>query len=521
MGNKSSKAAGGTSASPCGSCKGKDRETAAGTTTTTVSSGNGPAKTGDGNIVIAERTPDATKAQEPTAAPELETASVSDQSTAALETAPETTSAAPEQPTTAPETALETTSAPEQPTTAPETAPETTSATPEQPTAVPEPETVSSPEQPAASAAEQPATDGVASPPTEVQEFSIADRKLKLGTAEDVREHVEFIRAHRQLKIVALNGNTFGVDAAKALAEAVDGLEDIEEFHLNDGFTGRMKEEVHICVEAFAHVLKTKEKLRRVDFSDNAFGPVGAKAVAILLEKAGGLEELILNNNGLGPEGGRIIAQALLDVQGRNEAAERASALRRLEIGRNRLENGSAELMSQALRAHGRLEEISLPQNGIRPEGVAELCHGIAGNPALIKLNLQDNTFTTVGSQALAVALGKLDALQTLNIGDCLLGSQGCDMIVDALAAAACPLESLNLQYNEMSEEGVKNIIRHLDKFAHLKVLMLNGNSFNPVGEAATELKETLKRVERRDMLDSWSDMEWYSEDDDEDDDEE
>lgn len=307
---------------------------------------------------------------------------------------------------------------------------------------------------------------------TQNLEFSIADRKLKLSTAQDVQEHVEFIKANPQLKVIALNGNTFGVDAAKALAEAINTLEDVEEFYLNDGFTGRMKEEVHLCVEAFAQVLKTKPKLTKVDFSDNAFGPVGAKAVAVLLSGSTSLSQLILNNNGLGPEGGRIIAQALVNVQKTDSGAGRSSSLRRLEIGRNRLENGSSELMSEAFRVHGLLEEISLPQNGIRPEGVVELSKGIAASPNLIKLNMQDNTFTTVGSTAFATALTKLSRLQTLNIGDCLLGSQGCNMVIDALAATGCSLESLNLQYNEMNEEGVRNLIDRVDGWERVPMVL-------------------------------------------------
>ncbi|PJF19839.1 Rna1p [Paramicrosporidium saccamoebae] len=346
-----------------------------------------------------------------------------------------------------------------------------------------------------------------------LQELSIANQKLKLNSADDVAEYVATIKANPGLKTVKLNGNTLGVDASKALAEALAGCDSIEEFYLNDCFTGRMKEEVHVAVEAFGQVLKNKSTLRVVDYSDNAFGPVGAKAAAVLLSEATGLQELILNNNGLGPEGGKIIAQSLLNCQKLNIDAGKQSSLRRVEIGRNRLENGSSALMGEAFKSHGLLKEIALPQNGIRPEGIAELSNGIAANPTLIQLNLQDNTFTSTGSQAFARALKQLKSLKVLNIGDCLLGSDGCEMVITSLASSQCPIELLNLQYNEMDEQGLEHLTKNLHEFTSLKVLMLNGNCFNPTGTAADALKEALQTEQRADILDNWSDMEFYSED--------
>lgn len=354
----------------------------------------------------------------------------------------------------------------------------------------------------------------------ELTEYSLANKKLKLTCAEDVKEHVEIIKANPRLRVIALNGNTFGVDAAKALSEAFSGLECIEEMYLYDCFTGRMKEEVHVAVEAFNHVLKTKSTLKLIDYSDNAFGPIGAKAMAVLLSEATTLRELVLNNNGLGPEGGKIIAQALIDCQKRNIDSNKKSSLRRVEIGRNRLENGSSSLMSEAFKAHGLLEEIALPQNGIRPEGIVELSKGISSNPDLVKVNLQDNTFTSTGAKAFAKAIEGLKNLKVLNIGDCLLGNDGCEMIISSLKSSECPIESFNLQYNEMNEKGLEHLISILPHLATVKVLMLNGNCFNPEGETADSLRELLQRDERIEILDTWSDMEYYSDEEEEEDEE-
>jgi len=70
-----------------------------------------------------------------------------------------------------------------------------------------------------------------------------------------------------------------------------------------------------------------------------------------------------------------------------------------------------------------KLVEIRLPQNGIRPEGCAELVRALGQLPNLEVLDLQDNTFTNSASKVLAETLAKWHKLRVLNVGDCLLGA--------------------------------------------------------------------------------------------------
>lgn len=68
------------------------------------------------------------------------------------------------------------------------------------------------PEEPAAVVEETPA---------EPTEFSLAGKALKLDTAEDVAEIVEQIKSLKNLQKLSFVGNTFGIDASKAIAEAM------------------------------------------------------------------------------------------------------------------------------------------------------------------------------------------------------------------------------------------------------------------------------------------------------------
>lgn len=51
--------------------------------------------------------------------------------------------------------------------------------------------------------------------------FSIVGKGLKLNTADDVKEFVDTIHQMDDLQVIKLSGNTLGVEASQALAEAL------------------------------------------------------------------------------------------------------------------------------------------------------------------------------------------------------------------------------------------------------------------------------------------------------------
>ena len=80
--------------------------------------------------------------------------------------------------------------------------------------------------------------------------------------------------------------------------------------------------------------------------------------------------------------------------------------------------------MHTVLPRLGNLTELRLPQNGIRPEGIATLVRALGANKNLEVLDLQDNTFTASGSAALAEVLAQWPKLRVLNVGECLVSSK-------------------------------------------------------------------------------------------------
>ena len=74
-----------------------------------------------------------------------------------------------------------------------------------------------------------------------------------------------------------------------------------------------------------------------------------------------------MHNNGLGPQGAQKFAHALDKCY---EKSNGKLALKTFICGRNRLEYEGARAISNTLKTMGTLEEIQMPQNGIRPTGI-------------------------------------------------------------------------------------------------------------------------------------------------------
>jgi Ran GTPase-activating protein 1 len=224
---------------------------------------------------------------------------------------------------------------------------------------------------------------------------------------------------------------------------------------------------------------------------------------------------LKLNNNGLGVTGGTIVANALLESAKLSKAEGKASNLRTVICGRNRLENGSAPFWAEAFKAHGGLVEVRMPQNGIRMEGVEALAGALSTCKSLQVFDLQDNTFTERGSRAVALALPSWPDLKTLNLSDCLLGPKGGISLATAFNKGTnSKLETLKLQYGELDHRSLNLIATAIqDHWPLLTTLELNGNRADPEDECITNIKDALETHGHSDALDELDDMEEYDED--------
>ncbi|KAI7816606.1 putative ran GTPase activating protein 1 [Gamsiella multidivaricata] len=340
--------------------------------------------------------------------------------------------------------------------------------------------------------------------------FTIEGRGLKLDSAADVQEFIATIEGMDELENVILSGNTFGVEACRALAAALAKKPLLKLAQFSDIFTGRLRSEIPDCLVAFGDALKDKKHLVELNLSDNAFGAAGVHPLVEFLTTNRNLQILKLNNNGLGVTGGKVLAEALMTAHHKNVAEGKKSSLRVVIAGRNRLENGSSPDLAKAFAAHGTLTHVAMPQNGIRMEGIEALAAGLTKCPGLEILDLQDNTFTKRGCRAFAAALPAWKELRRLNFGECLLSNRGAILLSHALAQGHNPkLESIDFTYAEMRENAVLELASVISAhLSNLTKLELNGNQVEEDSAAIDAIRDALSRHGHEDALGDLDDME-------------
>lgn len=236
-----------------------------------------------------------------------------------------------------------------------------------------------------------------------------------------------------------------------------------------------------------------------LDLSDNAFGGRSVDPIVPFLTKNRSFQVLKLNNNGLGPAGGQVIANALLDSANLSKAEGKKSNLRTVICGRNRLENGSAPAWADAFAAHGTLQEVRMPQNGIWMDGITSLAQGLSKNAGLEHIDLQDNTFThegvSTGVDAWAKSLPSWPLLHTLNLSDCVLSADGeIPSLVTAIAKGSnLKLRHLSLQNNNLETETFSILSENISgNLSNLKSLELQWNDIEEDDEHLDNIRDAL-----------------------------
>ncbi|XP_030591568.1 ran GTPase-activating protein 1 isoform X1 [Archocentrus centrarchus] len=364
--------------------------------------------------------------------------------------------------------------------------------------------------------------DSLAKTGVEDGELSYKGQGRKLDDAQSVEEMVKEIQDFEGLQALRLEGNTVGVEAAQAIAKALETKSAFQRCYWSDMFTGRLRSEIPPALNSLGDALMLAgARLTVLDLSDNAFGPDGVKGIENLLKSPTcyTLQELRLNNCGMGIGGGKILAASLIHNHKISSAEGAPISLKVFVAGRNRLENDGATALAQAFKLMGSLEEVHMPQNGINHAGVTALADAMQHNAGLRILNLNDNTFTEKGAIAMAQALKHLRSIQVINFGDCLVRPEGAKAIAESVSEGLPILKELNLSFGEITEDAALAVVQAVKDKGQLEKLDLNGNCFGEDGCRA--LKDAMEGMNMGELLGSLSDDEGEPEDDDDDDEDE
>ncbi|XP_054892082.1 ran GTPase-activating protein 1a isoform X2 [Poeciliopsis prolifica] len=363
--------------------------------------------------------------------------------------------------------------------------------------------------------------DSLAKTGVEDGELSYKGQGRKLDDAQSAEEIVKDIEEFEGLQALRMEGNTVGVEAAQAIAKALETKSDFKRCYWSDMFTGRLRSEIPPALNSLGDALMLAgARLTVLDLSDNAFGPDGVKGIEKLLKSTScfTLQELRLNNCGMGIGGGKILAASLTQCHKQSSEKNEPLSLKVFVAGRNRLENDGATALAQAFQLMGSLEEVHMPQNGINHPGVTALASAMQHNPGLRILNLNDNTFTEKGAVAMAQALKHLHSIQVINFGDCLVRPEGAKAIAESVSEGLPVLKELNMSYGEITADAALAVVEAVKNKDQLEKLDLNGNYLGEDGCKA--VKDGMEGANMINLLGSLSDDEGEP-DDDEDEDEE
>ncbi|KAH8413027.1 hypothetical protein KR009_007450 [Drosophila setifemur] len=311
------------------------------------------------------------------------------------------------------------------------------------------------------------------------------DKALTWDTAEDAKDVVDALNNQQTVHSLNLDGNTLGVDAAKAIGEALKKHPEFRKALWKNLFTRRLKSEIPLALNHLgAGLIAAGAKLTVLDLSDNALGPNGMRGLEEFLRSpvCYSLQELLLHNCGLGPEGGSMLSKALIDL---HENAKKAGSPLQLRVfigGRNRLENAGAKALANAFRTLKTFEEIVLMQNSIYADGVEYLAEAFKENTHMRVLNMNDNTLRSKGAAKIAEILAHMPMLRELNFGDCLIRTNGAYQFGEALESSNNLLEVIDLSFNEINSDGGLVLVSAMKNKSKLRILNIDGNCFGHDG---------------------------------------
>ena len=191
------------------------------------------------------------------------------------------------------------------------------------------------------------------------------------------------------------------------------------------------------------------------------------------------LEELLLNNCGLGVGGGVLIGEGLEQMNKNIREAGLKPKLKIFIAGRNRQEVGGSAALAKGFKAMGSLEEVTLHQNGITWKGAVALAEAFKACPMRV-INLNDNILTEKGAMAIADAVEVLEGLEVLDLGDCLVRSDGLKKLANALSTCY-NIRELNFAFGEVRIEAARELLDSIP-LEQLERLDLNGNKFGDDG---------------------------------------
>ena len=303
-----------------------------------------------------------------------------------------------------------------------------------------------------------------------------------------VQNAVEILRKNDpKITELKLESNKIGTAGARALAEALEGNQTLQQLHLQASHIG--DEGAQVIAKAIEN--NRQIPLQQLQLETNQIGERGALAIAKAIEnnRQIPLTQLILSNNQIGTVGALMLSRAIENNP--------QVPLQQLSLGGNQIGDKGIIALAKAIEKNPQipLQTLGLGGNQIGDKGTQALAKAIENNPqiSLQRLNIRYNEIGDTGAKALAKALKKNQSLQQLNLSTNAIGTPGTQALAQAIKNnPQLPLRQLYLGGNQIGNGGAQALIQALENNQRLQQLYFDHNQINPT--LLTKINQLLQR---------------------------
>ena len=103
--------------------------------------------------------------------------------------------------------------------------------------------------------------------------YSITGKQIKFNSEADIEPYIKELNEVKNVTKIDFSGNTIGIEASKALSEALLKHKDtVVEINFSDLYTGRLNTEIPQSLNYLLPALLKFPNLKLINLSDNAFG---------------------------------------------------------------------------------------------------------------------------------------------------------------------------------------------------------------------------------------------------------
>ncbi|KIE05780.1 hypothetical protein NF27_CX00010 [Candidatus Jidaibacter acanthamoeba] len=254
--------------------------------------------------------------------------------------------------------------------------------------------------------------------------------------------------------------------------------------------------------QTLADILKNNWKSPVLNLQGFIIGKEEAEVLAYILKDNKIITYVNLLRTNIGSRGIKILAGTL----------KQNKIIKAINLGENYLQDEGAYYVAEILKENKSITTISLQHNNIEDEGAISLAEAIIINGRTSKINLSDNKIGQRGSIALIEALMQIDSINYVNLGgnnlgdkcvkayckmlesnksiasinlaNCKIGVEGLKALIDVLKDNNKVITSLDLEGNNITDEGIKllsEILINNESITHVNL------SNNKIGEKGAE----------------------------------